>query len=99
MSFSIVWGGESLGAGAVVEPAAEHLLMFLLMLPEITQLQYISTPVRPSKLVGFRECARLCLRELFFGRKFLGAMRAMKRVCDWARAESSYQLRWPQGQL
>lgn len=39
VSFSVVWGGESLGAGAVVEPAAEHLLMFLLMLPEITQLQ------------------------------------------------------------
>lgn len=48
VSFSVVWGGESLGAGAVGEPTTIDLLMFLLMLPEITQLQYISTPVRPQ---------------------------------------------------
>lgn len=51
VSFSVVWGGESLGAGAVGEPAAVDLLMLLLMLPEITQLQYISTHVRPTNLL------------------------------------------------
>lgn len=51
VSFSVVWGGESLGAGAVGELTPVDLLMFLLMLPEITQLQYISTPVRPSNLL------------------------------------------------